>query len=102
MDCLQKSLQIDPQRAETVCQIAFVLSSFDRHADALEMADKAVSMTSHHAHAHDVRGLALLGSDKINDAVAAFRKALEIDSNFVSAHANLGIALLARGDHQTP
>ena len=100
MDCLQKSLQIDPQRAETVCQIAFVLSSFDRHADALEMADKAVSMTSHHAHAHDVRGLALLGSDKINDAVAAFRKALEIDSNFVSAHANLGIALLARGDHR--
>ena len=46
------------------------------------MADKAVSMTSHHAHAHDVRGLALL--DPINnDAVAAFRKALEIDSNFV-------------------
>ena len=63
MDCLQKSLLIDPQRVETVCQMAFVLSSFDRHADALEMADKAVSMKSHHSHAHDVRGLALLGSD---------------------------------------
>ena len=35
-------------------------------------------MKSHHPHAHDVRGLALLGSDKINDAVAAFRKALEM------------------------
>ena len=100
MDYLQKSLLIDPQRVETVCQIAFVLASFDRHADALEMADKAVSMNSHHSHAHDVRGLALLGSDKINDSVMAFRKALEIDSNFVSAHTNLGSALLARGDHR--
>ena len=100
MDHLQKSLLIDPNRVETVCQMAFALSSFDRYAEAIEMADKAVSMRSHHAHAHDVRGLALLGSDKINDSVASFQKALEIDPNFVSAHTNLGTAFLARGDHR--
>ena len=98
LEYLQKSLLIDPNRVETVCQMAFSLSSCDRYAEALEMADKAVGMKSHHAHAHDVRGLALMGSNKINDAMAAFQKALEIDPDFVSAHINLGTALLARRD----
>ena len=100
MDHLQKSLLIDPNRVETVCQMAFSLSYCYRFAEALQMADKAVGMKRHHAHAHDVRGLALMGSDKINDAMAAFEKALEIDPNFVSAHTNLGTALLARRDHR--
>ena len=51
-------------------------------------------------HAHDVRGLALMGANKFNEAVIAYNEALAIDPNNVSAHCNLGSALLA--DHKYP
>ena len=99
IDYLKRCLALDPDRIETVCHLAFSLYSCGRFKESLELADKAIDIKGAHAHAHDVRGLALLGLDKLNEAIFSFRKALAINPDFSSAHNNLGTALLAQKEH---
>ncbi len=98
---LQRNLEMEPDRVEPLCHLAFTLYSAGRHAEALATADKAVRTDEAHAHAHDVRGLALGGLEKTTGAIASFQKALELDPDFTSAHNNLGTVLLAQKEYRS-
>ena len=100
IQALRLAVEESPERLDVHCHLSFVLSQSGLHDEGLKIAEKALKIDDGHPHPHDVKGLALLGIERMQDSIVSFRKALEIDPVFLSAHNNLGNALLKLKDHE--
>jgi tetratricopeptide (TPR) repeat protein len=68
------------------------------YAKVLEEADAVLAKNPKSGLAHEVRGSALLGLDRVSDATAAFRRATEVEPNQSGAWTKLGIVQMEGGD----
>jgi tetratricopeptide (TPR) repeat protein len=57
----------------------------------LEKLDKAISMDNNNSFAYNLKGLALMNSNRYSEALSAFDKALEINSRYLAPLKNKGI-----------
>jgi len=68
---------------------------YNRLGDAereLAAYDKALAISPDFVPAHNSRGVALLGLDRVDEAVEAFGRALKREVNYAPAHINIAIA----------
>jgi hypothetical protein len=77
--------------------LAQTLLDQGRIHEALEYAQRTVTIAPWLADAHNNLGIALAKSDRIPEAIEQFDQALRIKPGFADAHNNLGVALILMG-----
>ncbi len=95
---LAQSLEIRPDNAEAMVNLAKVCAKLKRYPEAIEYADQAAENKL------DAVGWLTVGnayrpSGEVEKAIAAYRQAIRLKGHFSEAHNNLG-TLLARTDPQ--
>lgn len=95
----RQALRVDPMDPGSHYAVADRLSTMSHTEDgeALQHAERAVALAPHVPDAHNLVGMILLASDRLDEAEAAFRRALAIDPGYAPAHVNLAGVDLGRG-----
>ncbi|SDH61052.1 tetratricopeptide repeat-containing sulfotransferase family protein [Roseospirillum parvum] len=70
-----------------------------RYGVALKESEALIAQAPRLAVAHNLKGLALKGLDRIEEAIGSFLMATRVDPRFPHAFTNLGNCLRRRGDH---
>ncbi len=93
MDCYAKSLQINPDYAESLCNMGNALSQSGQWQGAVEYYHRAMQIAPDHTDVLSNLGIALAAQKQFADATACFEKALQGDPDSPSAHNNLATVL---------
>lgn len=97
LECLRRSLLINPDYADGLSDLAQVLSAMGREEDALKVCERAVAANPSHAGAFRNLGNLLLRQGRLQDARIAYVRAVELDPEFAAAYASLADVLAAEG-----
>ncbi|MDA2927238.1 tetratricopeptide repeat protein, partial [Acidobacteria bacterium AH-259-G07] len=95
-----KSLEINPNLAESHYNFGVLLSMQGRHKEAAEAFRKALGINPHFAHAHNNLGRMLESEGKLEEAVKHYREALNNDPSYRLARFNFGRTLVALGKNK--
>jgi len=88
----------DAKNVDALNLLGVVAQARGRHAEALELFDRALSISPQ---AHLVlfnRALNLSAMNRLDDAISGYNAVLSVDPNYVDAYINLGASLRQRGD----
>lgn len=97
LQCLRRSLAINPDYADGLSDLAHILSAMGRDAEALQACERAVVADPNHAGAFRNLGNLLVRQGRLGDARIAFVRAVELDPEFGGAYASLADVLAAEG-----
>ncbi|MGD0464615.1 MAG: tetratricopeptide repeat protein [Tepidisphaeraceae bacterium] len=86
-------LSADPNEPNALDMLGAVLSQRGRHAEGLDLIDRALAIRPEAADYHANRGLVLASLGRTDEAVAAYRKSLSLRPDAPVALYNLGNAL---------
>lgn len=93
-DLIGRSLQVNPNAPAAHFNLGLVLTSLQRHADAIESYRHVLRIKPDFAEAHSALGNALAALDRAEEASACYRRALSIDPDDVEALDRLGRELM--------
>ncbi len=86
-----------PNDPQILANMGVALSAADRHEDAVEVLQQAVSINPQFAEAHANLGRAYRLMGRFDDAVAAYSRAIEVKPTEASFHYHLGNSLRLAG-----
>lgn len=87
----RQALELSPERAEILQDLALVLAETGRSAEAEALYRRALELEPDFAEAHNNLGALLKQAGRLAEAEAAYRRALELDGDCAQAHNNLGV-----------
>jgi predicted TPR repeat methyltransferase len=90
---IEKSLALQPDRADCYNNLGIILQSSGKLERAIEAYERAIALDPSHANAYSNLGVLLRASGKASQAEAAYRRAIRLDSDHIDAYTNLGILL---------
>jgi predicted TPR repeat methyltransferase len=90
---IQKSLALDPDRADWYNNFGIVLQEQSRFDDAIGAYGRAIALDATHANAHSNLGVLLRATGKPAEAEEAYRTAIRLNPNHADAYTNLGVLL---------
>jgi tetratricopeptide (TPR) repeat protein len=93
---LRERLAQHPNEAQAHALLAYTLSRQDRHAEALEEANRAVHLDPTYAHAHFFRARILLSLKRHRKALTAIHEALRLRPDYATYYALLSSIHLSR------
>lgn len=94
---VERSVALAPDVAEFRSNLASVLGSLARHAEALEHLHVATKLRPEYAEAWHNLGVALEHVSRFEEAVSAYDRALEFRPDYAEAHTHRGNALRRMG-----
>ena len=94
---IERSLELEPERADWHSNLGIVLQDRLRLDDAAAAYRRAIVLDPSHANAHSNLGVVLRALGAIDEAEAAYRAAIRIDPAHSDAYHNLGVLLNAQG-----
>ncbi len=94
LQCIEKSLAINPLQPVTIANRGNALLTLDRGEEALASYDEALTLSPDYPIAHYGRGNALSALGQPLDALASFDRALALNPDFVQAQLARGAVLL--------
>jgi predicted O-linked N-acetylglucosamine transferase (SPINDLY family) len=97
--CLRKSLEIEPDLADSHYELAGMLHAEGRLDEAEAHYRSAVRAAPGNAAIHCHFGNAMAKAGRLDEAIECYRKAIELDPRFALAHLNLGSIQGLRGAH---
>ena len=89
----QKSVQLEPQDAESQYNLGNTLKVLTRLNDAEVSYRKAIALKPDFAEAYNNLGITLKEVGKLNDAEVSYRKAIALKPDYAEAYNNLGNTL---------
>jgi predicted TPR repeat methyltransferase len=92
---IEKSLALEPDRADCYNNLGIILQSSGKLERAIEAYQQAIALDPSHANAYSNLGVLLRATGKASEAEAAYRRAIRLDSDHIDAYTNLGILLNA-------
>lgn len=100
LELIRRSVELDPDRAEFVDNLAAVLGTLGRLEESLAASDRAVALRPNCAKSHVNRGVTLEKLGRPSDAIAAYRRGIEVSAGrpVATNHLNLANALRAVGE----
>ena len=105
--CFEKTLSMDPDRAEAHLCLAGSLLAQHRNREAVVAAKQSVSLLFHNPRGHFLLGVGLHRMRRLDDALQALKTAVAQNPNFVEAHRRLAYIYKRRlhdhlkaGEHQ--
>jgi tetratricopeptide (TPR) repeat protein len=90
LGCYQKSIQINPDYAETHYNLGILLSDLKRPQEAEEEYRSALRINPDYAEVHNNLGILLSDLKRPQEAEEEYRSALRINPDYAEAHYNLG------------
>jgi tetratricopeptide (TPR) repeat protein len=87
-----------PIHAEALHLLGVLVGQTGRHAEALQLIDRAVALEPNLADYLGSRGLTLTALGRLDEAIAAYQQAITLQPHLAQAHNNLAIVLAAKGD----
>lgn len=93
---IERSLELEPERADWHSNLGIVLQDRLRLEDATAAYRRAIALDPSHANAHSNLGVVLRATGELAEAEAAYRNAIRIDSEHADAYHNLGVLLNAQ------
>ena len=93
LDCLKRSLAINPQSASAHLNIGNALRSLGHLDQAVASYDRALQIRPAYAEAHNNRGVALRHLGRFAEAVENYDRALAIKPSYAEAHNNRSTVL---------
>jgi len=90
---IQRSLELDPRRADWFSNLAIVLRDRLKLDEAAVACEHAIALDPDHANAHNNLGVILRAQGKLVEAEAAYRAAIRTNPDHSDAYTNLGILL---------
>lgn len=97
MTLIERSLELEPERADWHSNLGIVLQERLRLDEAIAAYQRAIELDPAHANAHSNLGVVLRAKGEVAEAEAAYRGAIRIDPEHSDAHHNLGVLLNAQG-----
>ena len=97
LDCIRRSLEIDPESREGWLNLAIVLGEARQLDEAIAACRRSLALGPEDAKAHVVLGSLLNAAKNTTDAVAAFETALKLKPNQPSVLVKMGKLLLQSG-----
>jgi tetratricopeptide (TPR) repeat protein len=97
LDAFLKVLEITPNDAETISNIATVQQELGMTLEAKESSLKAIAIDPNFAQAHYNLGRAYYKLEYMVEAEASYRNAIILNPNYADAYCNLGLTLEALG-----
>jgi len=97
LDQCQKTLQTNPDDAQSHNVMGTILADRGQRADAIAHYNRALEIDPNYADAHANLAHELMESGEMNGAYAHLKKAIELQPTLYQAHADLGIILAAQG-----
>jgi tetratricopeptide (TPR) repeat protein len=98
LDGLQRAVQLAPGRGDYLAQLAKVLSTMNRLADALAVVDRALLLPGLDAPTLDTLGVVLSRANAHDRASMLYRQAVDLAPEHADFRHNLAKALTFRGD----
>jgi predicted TPR repeat methyltransferase len=96
VDLIERSLQLEPHRADWHSNLAIVLRDRLELDKAIAACQRAIALDPHHANAHNNLGVLLRAQGRVVEAEAAYRAAIRARPDHSDAFTNLGILLTAQ------
>jgi predicted TPR repeat methyltransferase len=93
---IQRSLALEPNRADWHSNLAIVLRDRLELPAAIDACRRAIALDPDHANAHNNLGVLLRAQGNAADAEAAYRAAIRASPDHSDAYTNLGILLNAQ------
>ena len=90
-------LSSEPDNPDALHLLGVVLHQRKRSAEAVDLMQRAVSVSPTSANFHANLGHALRADGKLDESLASFQRALQLDRDHADAHNGLGSALRAHG-----
>jgi protein O-GlcNAc transferase len=87
-----------PEHADVLSQLGYLLNQTGRHADALHFIERAVAKEPSAAEYLNNLALTLVALNRLDDAIAAYNKAAKLRPDLAEIHCGLGAALV-RNNH---
>lgn len=97
LDAFIKVLEITPDDAETISNLASVQQELGMTLVAKESSLKAIKINPNLAQAHYNLGRALYKLEDMPEAEASYRNAIKLNPNYADAYCNLGLTLEGLG-----
>ena len=89
----QRSVQLNPQDAETHTNLGNILKELERLEDAEASYRKVIALKPDYAGAHYNLGNTLKEQGRLEEAEASYGQAITLKPDYVEAHINLGVTL---------
>ena len=93
---IQRSLELEPYRADWHSNLAFVLRDRLELDAAIAACRRAIELDSNHANAFNNLGVLLRAQGHLAEAEAAYREVIRLSPEHLDAYTNLGILLNAQ------
>ena len=93
---IERSLELESDRADWHSNLGIVLQDRLRLEEALAAYRRAIALDPSHANAHSNLGVVLRATGELGEAEAAYRAAIRIDPEHADAYHNLGVLLNAQ------
>jgi predicted TPR repeat methyltransferase len=90
---IERSLKLEPDRADWHSNLAIVLRDRLRLDEAIMACQRAIALDPAHANAHNNLGVLLKAQGRVAEAEAAYRAAIRARPDHSDAYTNLGILL---------
>jgi tetratricopeptide (TPR) repeat protein len=94
LELVRQALALDSSRPEYHCNLGVILSSLNRHQDAVGPFRTAISIRPNFPEAHYNLGVSLAELERFEEAIQAYQSALAARPNWPDALSNLGTALM--------
>src|SRR5207237_4486000 len=95
---LRRALQLAADRAQTHCDLGWVLVKLGRCEEALACLQQAIALDPHDPTMHFARGVALYLMKDLAGSEANLRRALELSPNYTAAWHELGAVMRSCGN----
>ena len=93
----RKSLEIEPDFAETYNNLGEILRRQGKPDEAIALFRRGLAIDPRYTEAHYNLGIASASQGRLDEAEDQFRQTLKIDPNHAGAHNNLGVVLAFQG-----
>jgi len=94
------ALEEEPGYVRSISGLARVYDRTDRHEEAIEQWERAISISSEMMELHFQAGFSYYAAGRLDEAIAAWEETARLRPDFPQAHFQLGIAYEDLGDDQ--
>ena len=98
LDALQRAVQLEPERADYLAQLAKVVSLVNRSADAVTMVGRALTLLPLDASTLDTLGVVLSRANEHGQARVLYQRAVDLAPDHAEFRHNLAKALTFLGE----
>ena len=93
----QRSVQLNPQDAETHSNLGSILQELGRLNEAEASYKKAIALKPDYTKAYNNLGIIMQELGRLDEAEKSFRQAITLKPDYAEAHSNLGLVLKGLG-----